>query len=915
MEPAPARNINSGSKAAWLPRYFTRWNGRSLVVNDDTLYRLTGGMPHKADGQPLNPPQTRNYAPDGANIELLYGKVYEFRCRLADLTGGGPVDTDEPERPAPAPTTKLRFLRHVPPKVLRVATDPPAPSTGAATDVIRQIDTLSVQRPLMGYPEFIFAGIDRAKVLQGPNNLLTQVATAQQSQSAIGVADPDVAQVEISVQVRLPMQDPGPVGTRDGQFREIYKMTRNFAAYDFNNPLADEAPLQIKLNYLDVHDLEGFVAEIAANPPGLAAALPIPRARDVRLRLTPLCAATPNRYADDKVRVGLTVDLATRAPALDESDLFVADIAERQLNGIFLQPGDHLPQRLAQQLELTVKNLAFAPKPGRRIVFGASSALRYSLSGDHGVITFAAESELKNHWIVAITLDVDRDWTWDGLQDRSFEVARKDAPESAERIVGQIDLRFAVNELALLGEDARFPDRRTMTRLIFFDAVNPTPPPNHFPKVAHPTWIVRPRLKDPAAPGKSALAWSQDFELPVASAPKQMPKLVSAGIALSPYSRDEPAYSWTERRERVLWLKIDEPVADPNDRLFARVLAYGPDPLLSGDITHKLFPIQILGDKFDPHSYAEHNLPSTPEPVPPQLPIDPELIRVIVPNQPEDSSGLDAMVELTPDASGTHYVMPLPPGVAPDALELFGFWTYEIRVGHKDVWSTAQARFGRPLRVAGVQHPAPTLSCFAHRMLPPEGPAGAFEPPPLIVVTASYATAVYGDQKLTSAVAGDPRTRIWVMLYAQVMQADGSTWRNVLLGRKFAWPQFDQNPTSDLKRSSKRDVLGRAEFELKGVEAVLANLALPPDSPLSVLAVELLPGGGIAPLIYNFGSGKAVAAADTPEPPPANPFGSPIAGVDLQAAQFSDPLGRDLGTIRSHRILRTSPLTPVPRAC
>ncbi len=305
------------SKGAWLPRYFTRWHGRSLVVNDDTLFKLTGGLPKKADNTPLNPPQSQNYAPDGADIELLYGKIYEFRCRLADLTGGGPVDDDDPERPAPAPITKLRFLRHVPPKALRVATDPPAPAVGAATDVIRQIDALSLRRPLMGYPEFIFAGVDRAKVLQGANNLFTQVTAAKDEQRAIGVADPDVAQVVISVQVRLPAQDPGPAGTRDGQFREIYQVTRSFTAYDFNNPLADQAPLQIGLDYVDVHDLEAFVADIAANPASPAADLPIPRARDVRLRLTPFCADVPNHYAEDKVREGLTVDLATRAPALD----------------------------------------------------------------------------------------------------------------------------------------------------------------------------------------------------------------------------------------------------------------------------------------------------------------------------------------------------------------------------------------------------------------------------------------------------------------------------------------------------------------------------------------------------------------------------------------------------------------------
>ena len=74
----------------------------------------------------------------------------------------------------------------------------------------------------------------------------------------------------VSVQVRLPAQDPGPAGKRDGQFREIYKVTRNFAAYDFNNPLADLAPLEVALEYVDVPNLEAFVADNEVNPAGRA---------------------------------------------------------------------------------------------------------------------------------------------------------------------------------------------------------------------------------------------------------------------------------------------------------------------------------------------------------------------------------------------------------------------------------------------------------------------------------------------------------------------------------------------------------------------------------------------------------------------------------------------------------------------
>jgi hypothetical protein len=915
VEPAPVRNSSDATNlTAWLPRYFTRWHGRSLVINDDTLYRLTTGAA---------PPQTSHYGAVGAGLELRYGNVYEFRCRMADLSGGGPATLDHPIDPGPALTTTRRFLRHVPPKPLRIETMPPAPDIGAATERIRQIDSIDVRRPLMGYPELVFAGVERKNVFTGLNNLFDRAAAARLAGEAIGVPDPDVAHVEISVQVRLPAHDPGAT-LPDGQFWEVYQISRDFPAFDFNHPLTADPAAAIDLEYVDVPDINAFKADVEAALPGPNDPLPVPRARDVRLRLRPVCAAKPDYYAADEVRVGLIVDLLTRAPSLDESSLLVDDVPQNRLNAVFLQPADHLPQRLAQQIGVTVNGLDFAAKPGHRVVFGASPALRHTLSGDNGVITFAAESELKNHWIVAIMLDLDRDWTWDGLEDRSFEIARIDKPGDPERVVGQIDLRFAINELALLGDDAAFPDRRSSTRLIFFDAVDPNPrtvdsadphpPLDAFPEVLHPEWIVRPRLRTPAAAAADANV-ELDVRLPIACKPRQMPALISAGIALSPYARSDD-YSSTEPRDRRLWFEFEEPVADPEDALFARVLGYGPDPLLSGDLTHKTMPPEVAGGSFDIATYVRDNLPHTFEPDPPQLPIDPELIRVIVPGQREDVSGLDSMMELERGDSDRHYLVPLPPGVPADSPQMFGFWTYEIRVGHRDLWCTAQARHGRPLRVAGVQHAAPTLTCQAHRVLQTAGPAAVFEPPPRIVVSAPYATAVYRDQKLTNAAAGDPRTRMWILLYAQVMQADARTRRNLLIGRKLAPPVFDRQRIADQRRSATRDVIGVAAFDVKAVEAVLTDLALPPDSPLSVLAVELLPSGGFTQVTVPIPLTALEVAVtfDSPEPPPADPFAAPFFGVANRAA-VTDPLGADLGSIRSHRILRTSPLTPVPPGC
>ncbi|MCA1581627.1 MAG: hypothetical protein LC796_09615 [Acidobacteria bacterium] len=355
-------------------------------------------------------------------------------------------------------------------------------------------------------------------------------------------------------------------------------------------------------------------------------------------------------------------------------------------------------------------------------------------------------------------------------------------------------------------------------------------------------------------------------------------------------------------------------MADPNDALFARVLAYGPDPLLSGTLTHLLVPAPAA--PVGPTTWfdmVEALLPTPPEP--PALPVDPEPIRVIVPAQPEDSSGLDAMIGMPPAAPPAgeprprHFLVPLPPGVDPESPELFGFWTYELRIGHKDIWSTAQARYGRPAIVKGVQHPAPGLRCTAVRVRP-----AAKQPPPAlpprIVVAAPHATTVFADKRLTDPAAGDPRTRIWVLLYAQVTQADGATSRNVLLARAPAAPRVQREVTGAARAPETRDVTGVAQFQEKEIEQRLAELALPIDSPLSVVAVELLPGDHLIQGSVELGDRQLFYTVDLPDIPAGGAAGY-LAGYGPP----SDPLGAELGGMGSRRILRCSPLTPVAPAC
>lgn len=200
-----------------------------------------------------------------------------------------------------------------------------------------------------------------------------------------------------------------------------------------------------------------------------------------------------------------------------------------------------------------------------------------------------------------------------------------------------------------------------------------------------------------------------------------------------------------------------------------------------------------------------------------------------------------------------------PPNIDPGSPELFSFYTYEIRLGHdrgpadNPLWSTAQGRFGESLVLEGVQHPAPELPCSA-----------IAEPDGAIRVRAPYASPYNGLHSVQPTI---PNTEIWIVLYARVTQADGSTKRNIQIELRQLRPSHEQG------RSIPLFIEGETTWSAAEVGDALKRADLPADSPLSALAVELLP----------------------------EPNGS-----------FADPLGGDLGAVR---ILRTSPLSPLNRGC
>jgi hypothetical protein len=849
IEPAPTRALD-GDPEPWLPRYFAQWRGTSLVAPDPVPYQLTAG------NTPLPASIYSSLVPPDL---LRYGNTYQFQTRLVDLTQGGPAFDVPALHPSPSPVGTWKFQRLIHPRKPRVETVP-APVRGGAVQTITKI---SVWRPLLGYPEFLFAGVS-SSVLP---TLISRVAAAKAANQIMGANDPDVDTLRIVVEAKAPAHDTSDPDHLDGRFRLVYCLHTPFPASPVD-PRVQYPPdpaqaIVLNLAYQDVADIANLKAPVASNPQSL----PIPRARDVRIRLMAVGHnSNPDYFGDPSIQVGLTSTIDTRSD--QGQDLNLLDPNKPlvdELRAILFQPANDVPQRLALELGLQVNGLQFSGPPGERVIFGASKALKHDLAGDYSTITFAAQNELLDHWIAVIILDLDRDWTWDGFQDPSFTVFRDGNPNPA----GYLTVRQTVSASAVIQ-----PAQRNFTRLVFFDAVDPNPPtsqPEQFPAAPTVNWSIVPNLvaglTTPDPPK------SLSVTLPKTVRPAQTPAIASAGIALSPYN-PSPDYSWTAPRQRSLWIEFEEPLSDPADGYFARVLAYGPDPLLA----------------FDPETAPDALAKDVVEP---QISLDPEPMRLITPGQTADKSGLDAMVQLVPaltppDEKPRHFL--LPSGVPDDDPRLFGFWTYELRVGHTGDgfvnWSTAQGRYGRALRVTGVQHPAPQLKCMVSR-----NPSG-------IQAIAPFATPVLNGQKTFSL--SQPYTKLWALLYAQVTQADGGSQRNVLLltERLDALPEQLVDPNGRTGPSVTRDVYGVAFFSQKddqtlgktGIETVLNSLLLPLNSPLSVLAVELLPTNG---------------CFDRPVVGPGGP-------APAQDPQGIGPLDKDLG---NQRILRTSPLVVVPRIC
>jgi hypothetical protein len=977
----PVQVDGNQSGEFWLPMYFANWTGQSMVLPDKDaadIYQTNADVradaldPAKDTGTGVSGPAQNRlnevYATSAIDTALRYGKQYDFRVRLRDLSGGGAEPDEAPAVESPSAIGRCHFKRYVAPNQPRVVDLP------ANTDTPADPDSLTIQRPFIGYPAVVYTGKYADPVMLLKNASAAILLRPPPEREAFGIHDPDVDRIEITVEIEtLKMDNLQSVSGKEN-YVHLYTTERAFPAVAGEDDYA--AGLQIPIVYRDVKVVHtgdelnlpndfGFVGNIKD-----LAEIYLPTARNVRLTLRAVCAEKDDDAAyyglideadhDKDRRYGHIVEVRLYRPSTDENDLFVDTAPAQRLQGIYLQPDEpvvadgkfttlffgkdvpkppDLVQRLAQQIELENIGLTLVPKKGERTQFGCSSRIRHTLAPDASSLTFSSKTDLPNHWLCCLQLTLDRDWTWNALDGRSFVIERTvrfthDAPEEAETsIVGEIEVKRTASFESL------HDPQRNYTRIIFIDAVEPKnhlPRPDalnapRFPDVIEVSYSIRTVFKPEHGENHDP---PEDLEisLPITTPPAQVPKIASAGIALSPYVRNEK-YSASEPRRRFLWIEFTEPVKDPKDTFFTRVLAYAPDQLISNNRPELLVAREE-----------------------PPLPIDPEPIRVVIEGATNDLAGLTTMqpMEKATD-SDVHYLLPLPPGLHANADEMFGFFTYEFRLGHymdlqeeqeekRMVWTTAQGRFGRPLRATGIQHPAPTLTCAVNR------------DENKLWVNAPYAVAVFDGRNVTSE---PPRTQLWCLLYAQARQADNLDSRNILLDDKqLDWRleveavpdrnrflQYDDQQRKTLKnlaiRNFKDDLSyaksagiyklaepektnkdatkrGAVAWSNSEISQLLALYGLPEDSPLSVLVVEFLP---VITNIYD-----AVSRLDqpgvndnlrgAPSHPDVPPPGVAAARIEQIQAQRDlenpSPASDQLG---QRRILRTSPLTEVPFVC
>jgi len=267
--------------------------------------------------------------------------------------------------------------------------------------------TFSIVRPRLGYPALLYTPLANAEAL-----LLADAAAAATEGRLAGFPDPDVTRIRIDVIVASLEFDPENHPEPEPR-RLLYSTFREFD----DDP---EQPLELIIEFEDENDLATFPAPTAVGP------IKLPTARTINLTFTPVARQDPGMlptladpaaaeiidpaaldkddskliyFGKHAARVGTRRIVTERRESAKESGLF-QEVPGVPFQGIFLQPSpahdahlndknsaagtrDQAPesaiQRLARQLRMENRDLTLIGEAGRRLVFGASAAVRHHL--------------------------------------------------------------------------------------------------------------------------------------------------------------------------------------------------------------------------------------------------------------------------------------------------------------------------------------------------------------------------------------------------------------------------------------------------------------------------------------------------------------------------------------------------------
>lgn len=727
VDVAPHAAHQPAGEAWHLPSYFAVWRGGSLVLPDPAQQSLNGSPADNSTWAALPLPERR------ALPALRYGQQWDFRVRMVDLSGGGPQLDDVSEDATPTSVATLRFLRHAPPRPLRIET---LENTSASPT--SPPDSLFIRRPLLAYPDFGFAGVDATPALL--EQLKHHRSAPRSLQHGLGVSDPDVTHVAVAVQVRAPFGDSdvdsdsdsdsdgdGDGDTdlaekaqtvarllRDGDHIELFSVLiplppRSGFAVNSLHFDEDEAALGLRLAYTDCADVQAGAAALQAA--SIDGVLMLPTGRDVRLRCRAACLLKKGKrhhFADalihtiaaQCVALGSVADLSRRCEELTALELLASEEptqtqTQRHTTALWLQASAWPPaaacaeplQALAAAVGLHADGMRLRAQPGSRVLLAASGRMGHVVEHGGSQIRFNSTHDMTGRWVVAHRVCLQRDWTWSGLMEPGIAIeAMPNLPGQPTRTLGTVSLPFAVSRVAA---QSRTP-QRSHTTFIFFDTteaihVETLNELDDETVVQKHVWQARTRLSVPA----EVLTELHALRLPFARRPRHVPRVVAMGVLSRSAGTGAAPTLWIEF-ERALSVQAAHPIRGL--KYFARWChseGEGPQSTLTAGTAECIREwTEISASSFDRHAnISAADLMTGMTELMPSLP-------TIAHTAPKHADGTAPIYEVS------RWLLPLPDRSTTHALPALPAKILELCTGLGSAhWTTPNARFSHVARV------------------------------------------------------------------------------------------------------------------------------------------------------------------------------------------------------------------------